>query len=169
MNVTPNFRTVQGRSGEPNALALPRSGSGQRGRLRLLGLNREVGPGESRGSIDPDGPGDWVRAAGTVVWGGGRGFPTARRIRRPARLRTQVGLRRPGISRMFERRRSGGTGLEAVTPAATYREIVERRQSGGERAPLNAGGGLALSVQRAESRFRTLQKHARDRPLRLTG
>jgi hypothetical protein len=39
----------------------------------------------------------------------------------------------------------------------------------GERAPLNAGGGLALSVQRAESRFPTLQKHARDRPLQLTG
>ena len=39
----------------------------------------------------------------------------------------------------------------------------------GERAPLNAGGGLALSVQRAESRFRTLPKRARDRPLRLTG
>ena len=76
------------------------SGSGASSLLR----SREARHAQaSERSIDPDVPSDRARAAGSVVWGGGRGFPTARRIRRPARLPTGRS-QATGISLMFERR-----------------------------------------------------------------
>ena len=64
-----------------------------------------AGAGESRGSIDPDVPGDRVRAAGTVVLGRRTGFPDGT-PHPPSRSPSHAGRSQAtGISLMFGRRR----------------------------------------------------------------